>query len=51
MWLRRRSVITELIEPQPIEMETVPAETPSGEMPVRNAARKLRAARPEPALR
>jgi dolichol-phosphate mannosyltransferase len=56
MWLRRRSAITELIEPEliepePIEMEAAPAEMPSGEMPVRNAARKLRVARPEPALR
>ncbi|HEX2150642.1 MAG TPA: glycosyltransferase family 2 protein [Stellaceae bacterium] len=51
MWLRRRSAVIELIEPELIKMETVPTETPSGEMPVRNAARKLRAARPEPALR
>jgi dolichol-phosphate mannosyltransferase len=56
MWLRRRFAMPELIEPklvepELIEMETAPAEAPSGEIPVRHAARKLRAARPEPALR
>jgi dolichol-phosphate mannosyltransferase len=56
LWLRRRFVLPELIEPELIEpelieMETAPAEAPFGEIPVRNAARKLRAVRPEPALR
>jgi hypothetical protein len=50
MWLRRRFAVPELIEPEPIEMEAAPAEAPSGEMPVRNVAPKLHAARTEPAL-
>jgi dolichol-phosphate mannosyltransferase len=60
LWLCRRFAMPELVEPELVEpelvepelveMETTPAEATPGEIPVRNAARKLRAARPEPAL-